>query len=375
MGTIYFDHNASTPVADEVVAAMQPFLSGHWGNPSSGHWASVGAAAALTRAREQVASLLGATADTVVFQSGASEANNHVIKGCALRHLRVHPGSHPHIVISSIEHSSVRRPCRWLETLGARVTEVPVDGHGRIDPERVAATISDDTVLVSIMHANNEIGTLQPIAEVAAIARERGVLMHTDAAQSVGKVATKVDELGVDMLSVAGHKLYAPKGIGALYLRSGVELDPLVHGAGHEQGRRSGTENVLLAVGLGAACALAEHDPCTDRLTELRDRFWHELREAFGDGVVLNGHPIERLPNTVNVSFVGHISPDILAKLDGVAASTGAACHAGSRTMSSVLTAMGVAEDVGLGAIRFSLGRATTVSEIEAVVTMLRRVV
>jgi cysteine desulfurase len=372
---IYLDHNASTPIAAEVLAVMQPLLSDHWGNPSSGHWASVGAASALVKARAQVASLLGASGDEVVFTSGGSEANNHAIKGTVFRHLRDNRGSNPHIIICTVEHPAVREPCRWLEAFGARVSEVPVDRHGLVSASDVQDEMTPDTVLVSIMHANNEVGSIQDIAAIARVAHAGGALMHTDAAQSVGKVATKVDALEVDLLTIAGHKLYAPKGIGALYIRRGVALESLIHGAGHEGKRRAGTENVAFAAGLGAACALAEQDPCGDRLAELRDQFWTTLQQAFGDAVIRNGHPTKCLPNTLNVSFVGKLSPEILDKLDGVAASTGSACDASSRSMSPVLAAMGTEESVGLGAIRFSLGRANTRADVDRVVAMLREIV
>ncbi len=371
MNPVYLDFNASTPVAPEVAAAMRPLLESHYGNPSSGHWAGQPAYAALEAARGKVAALLGCSTDEVVFTSGGSEANNLAIKGAffAAR------GGGNHVITSRIEHPATLEPCRFLERLGAEVTYLPVDGAGRVDPDDVRRAITDRTVLVTIMHANNEVGTLQPIREIAAVAREHGVLMHTDAAQSVGKVPTRVDDLGVDLLSVAGHKLYAPKGVGALYVRRGVVLEPLIHGAGHECGRRAGTESAFLATGLGAACALAGSDGRSDGIRRLRDRFRSELAAAFGDGVVLNGHPVERLPNTLNVSFIGRIGADILARLDGVAASTGSACHAGRVGPSPVLAAMGVPTDVAMGAIRFSLGRTTTADEIDDVVGRLRRVV
>jgi len=225
------------------------------------------------------------------------------------------------------------------------------------------------------MHANNEVGTVQPICDISRIARERGVLLHTDAAQSVGKIPTRVDQLGVDLLSVAGHKLYGPKGVGALYIRKGVRLEPLIHGAGHESGRRAGTENILLDVGLGAACALAESWVGMEPVRQLRDLFWNLLRERFGADIVLNGHPDERLPNTLNVSFVNKVGSEILARMEGVAASTGSACHSGSVELSPVLKAMNVAPDIGMGAIRFSLGRTTTREEIETVVSLLSQAV
>lgn len=366
---IYLDYNASTPIAPEVSAAMQPYLREHWGNPSCGHWAGASAREAVETARGQVASLLGCRTAEIVFTSGGSEANNHAIVGSFLA-LRDRGDT---IVTSRIEHPAVVEPCRFLErTFGARITWVDVDRVGRVDPAAVREAITDQTVLISIMHANNEVGTIQPIAEIAGLARERGVRLHTDAAQSVGKIPTRVDELGVDLLTVAGHKLYAPKGIGALYVREGTQLESLVHGAGHESGRRAGTESALLAVALGRACELAGGHLGDNHMRELRDEFWRLLREAFGDRVVLNGHPEHRLPNTLNVSFVGATGSELLAAMPEVAASTGSACHAGQVTLSPVLAAMGVDPQTGRGAIRFSLGRGTTRDEIAHVVARLR---
>lgn len=367
MTPIYLDFNASTPVAPEVAGAMRPLLETHYGNPSSIHWAGRPAHAAVDAARRQIAALLGSSSEEIVFTSGGSEANNLAIKGAffAAR------GRANHIVTSQIEHPATLEPCRFLERLGAEVTYLPVDGTGRLDPDDVRKAITDRTALVTIMHANNEVGTIQPIEDIARIARDRGVLMHTDAAQSVGKIPTSVDDLGVDLLSVAGHKLYAPKGVGALYVRRGVALEPLIHGASHERGRRAGTESALLATGLGAACALAMSGDRTSDIRLMRDRFWAQLRAVFGNQVVLNGHPSLRLPNTLNVSFIGHVGADILARLDGVAASTGSACHAGRVELSPVLAAMAVPSHVGMGAIRFSLGRSTTESEIDDVVGRL----
>ncbi len=249
-----------------------------------------------------------------------------------------------------------------------------VDGAGLVDPDDIRKAITSDTCLISVMHANNEVGTIQPIAEIAKIARERGVPLHTDAAQSVGKIPTKVDdELGVDLLSVAGHKVYAPKGVGALYVRRGIEIEPLIHGAGHESGRRAGTESALLAAALGAACRAAQAWIGMSGVQRLRDLFWDRLRDAFGDRVALNGHPTLRLPNTLNVSFVGRAGAVVLARMPGVAASTGSACHSGQVTLSPVLKAMGVAPEAGMGAIRFSLGRATTEDKIEEAISRLRR--
>ncbi len=371
MTQIYLDYNASTPIDPAVAAAMRPFLLEAFGNPSSGHWASTPAKAALERARGEVAAVLGAAPDEIVFTSGGSESNNLAIKGTFFALKR----EKPHIITTTIEHPAVLAPCRFLERLGCSVTCLAVDRTGRVDPRDVRRAITADTILISVMHANNEVGTVQPIAEIGAIAREHGIRFHTDAAQSVGKIPTGVDELGVDMLTIAGHKLYAPKGIGALYVRRGLDLEPAIHGAGHELGRRAGTESALLAVGLGKACALAADLAPMHRIEALRDRFWQALQERFGEGVALNGHPTHRLPNTLNVSFVGRIGADILGQLRDVAASTGSACHAGRIELSPVLAAMRVPERIGMGAIRFSLGRHTTAAEIDDVVARLAAIV
>ena len=371
MKPIYLDYNASTPIAPEVADATRPFLSQHYGNPSSHHWAGAPAKQALEKARGQVAALLGCPPQEIIFTSGGTEANNHAIKGVffSLRQ----KGNH--IITTQVEHPAVLQPCRFLKTLGAEVTCLPVDGTGMVNPEHVRKAITPRTILVTVMHANNEVGTIQPIAEIARITRERGVLLHTDAAQSMGKIPATVAELGVDLLSVAGHKLYAPKGVGALFIRQGVPLEPLMHGAGHETGRRAGTENVLLNVALGAACELAAAglESRRLRLTQLRDHFHAGLKDLFGAELHLNGHPTERLPNTLNISFAGRIGSEVLEALDGVAASTGSACHSGCRELSPVLQAMNLPESIGLGAVRFSLGRWTTTEELDHVLELLRR--
>jgi cysteine desulfurase len=367
MARIYLDYNASTPIDPGVAAAMRPFLEDHFGNPPSGHWAAAPAKAALEEARGQVAALLGAESDEIVFTGGGSEANNLALKGVAWA--LKEKGNH--IVTSAVEHPAIVGPCRFLEQQGFAVTIVPVDQFGRIDLDNVATAITPQTILISIMHANNEVGTIQPIAEVSRIARARGILLHTDAAQSVGKVATDVNALGVDLLTIAGHKVYAPKGVGALYVRGGTPLEPLIHGGGHEGGRRAGTESAVLAVGLGTACVLARDLAPMQQVRTLRDRFWQTLQEALGDRIVLNGHPEHRLPNTLNVSVVGQVGAEILARLDGVAASTGSACHTGHIELSPVLKAMQLAPEVGMGAIRFSLGRGTTSEEIDSVAARL----
>ena len=365
---IYLDFNASTPIAPEVAEAMKPFLSQHFGNPSSLHWAGIPAKEAVEHARQQVAELLQCSPGEIVFTSGGSESNNHAIKGVffALKE----KGNH--IITTQIEHPAVINPCRFLEKLGAEVTYVPVDRYGSVDPQDLQRAITPRTILITVMHANNEVGTIQPIEEISKIAREGGIVFHTDAAQSVGKIVTKVDDLRVDLLSIAGHKLYAPKGIGTLYIRKGTPIEPLIHGAGHEWGRRAGTENVLLIAGLGMACEVAKIYVGDDRICSMRDCFWKLLQDNFGEKVVLNGHPAHRLPNTLNVSFVGKAGGEILFRLDGVAASTGAACHSGSVELSPVLKAMGISPDVGMGAIRFSLGRTTTLQELERVVDLLK---
>jgi len=370
MRLIYLDYNASTPIDPAVSAAMKPFLDDQYGNPSSGHWAAAGAKAALKKARDQVASLLKCHSDEIVFTSGGSEANNLALKGVffALRN----KGNH--IITTQIEHPAILEPCRFLERLGAHVTYLPVDRTGMINADDVRRAITPRTILVSVMHANNEVGTIQPIEECAQIAHEHGVLVHTDAAQSVGKVSTDVNHLGVDLLSIAGHKVYAPKGVGALFVRRGLLLEPLIHGAGHEHGRRAGTESALLASGLGKACELASDLAPMERVRGLRDRFWQELQKQFGNRIVLNGHQAHRLPNTLNVSFVGRIGTEILERLNGVAASTGSACHSGRIEVSPVLEAMGIAPEAGLGAIRFTLGRGTTRDEIDVVVEHLTNV-
>jgi cysteine desulfurase len=365
---IYLDFNASTPIAPEVAAAMRPLLSEAFGNPSSVHWAGVPGKAALEAAREEVAALIGATSAEIVFTSGGSEASNLAIKGAFLA---ARDSRRNHIVTTTIEHPATLEPCRFLEELGANVTRVSVDATGLVDPDGVRRAMTNRTCLVSVMHANNEVGTIEPIAAIADIAHARGALMHADAAQSLGKIPVKVDDLRVDLLTIAGHKLYAPKGVGALYVRHGVRLEPLIHGAGHESGRRAGTESALMATALGAASALAARFGPMRDIERLRDRLWDGLRRAFGTGVALNGHPTLRLPNTLNVSFVSQEGAAILGRLEGVAASTGSACHAGRVELSPVLAAMGVSEHIGMGAIRFSLGRTTTAAEIDAVVEQL----
>ena len=346
---------------------MRSTMDHAFGNPSSSHWAGTPAHTIVDTARRQVAELLGCKPAEIVFTSGGSESNNHVLKGIYF----ASEVRNPHIITTSVEHPAVVEPCRFLQRLGAKITWLPVDPTGCVDPDDLAQSITADTSLISIMHANNEVGAIQPIEDCAQIAREHGIPFHTDAAQSVGKIPTRVDDLGVDFLSIAGHKLYAPKGIGALYVREGTKLEPLIHGAGHELGRRAGTESALLTAALGKACELAGDLSSMDRIRALRDQLWTGLKESCGDQVVLNGHTGRCLPNTLNVSFVGHIGHELLAQVPELAASTGSACHTGRVELSPVLIAMGISTEVGAGAVRFSLGRTTTAEEINEVIKSL----
>jgi cysteine desulfurase len=369
---IYLDYNATTPIDPEVADAMLPYLREHFGNPSSSHWFGVQARQAVERARQQVADLLSCQADEVVFTSGGSESNNFAIKGAAL----AHEDRGRHVITSQIEHPAVINVCKWLEKQGFRVTYLPVDEYGLIDPEEVRKAINSGTILITIMHANNEVGTIQPIPEIGKIAREHGILFHTDAAQSVGKIPTNVQELGVDLLSVAGHKFYAPKGVGALYVRRGVKLEKLMHGADHEQDRRAGTENVLEIVGLGKAAEIAGRDleKNAAHMRNMRDRLWQGLEDRI-PGIKLNGHPEKRLPNTLSVAFPGVDANTLLSELEEVAASPGAACHHDVGEPSAVLVAMKLPRDLAFGTIRFSTGRHTTEEEIDQAVEAITQVV
>lgn len=362
MKPIYLDYNATTPIDETVVEAMMPYLRNNFGNPSSNHVYGRINKDAISTARAQVAGLIGCDPDEVVFTSGGSESNNHAIKGAALANK--HKGKH--IITSVIEHPAVLNPCNFLERQGYRVTYLPVDRFGMVDPGKVEEAITPETILITIMHANNEVGTIQPIGLIGEIAKRNGILFHTDAAQSVGKIPAKVDELNVDLLTVAGHKLYAPKGIGALYVRKGVSLEPLIHGAGHELGRRAGTENVAYMVGLGAACELANASLTKkpSEISSLRDQLYKLITSQLDD-TALNGHPVERLPNTLNIGLKGVSGTEVLAGIPQIAASTGSACHDGSGELSGVLKEMNVEPAYGFGAIRLSLGRYTDEQEIK----------
>ena len=360
---VYLDYNATTPVDPMVADAIEPYLRQHFGNPSSTHVYGRNAHQAVERAREQVAILIGAKADEIVFTGCATEANNLAIRGAA-RALR---DKGRHVITSAVEHPAVEQPCRRLGEDGWEISVIPVDKYGQVDPAQLSDALRDDTVLVSIMHANNEVGTIQPVEKIAAITRPRGILLHTDAAQSVAKIPVSVDDLGVDLLTLAGHKFYATKGVGALYVRRGTPLQPVLVGAGHEAGLRPGTENVPAIAGLGEAARLAyeRNSGHTQQLCLLRDQLHALLTEAI-PGILLNGHPEQRLPNTLNLSFPGMDGRDLLAHAAAeVAASVGSACHEDDETVSGVLGAMGINTDRARGAVRLSLGTPSTGAEIE----------
>ena len=372
MSAIYLDYNATTPIDPSVAEAMLPYVHAHFGNPSSGHSFGLAARAGVDLARAQVAGLLGCAAADLIFTSGGTEANNHAIKGVAA----AYRDRGNHIITSTVEHPAVTEVCRYLESQGCRITWLPVDEYGLVTPRQVEQAITPQTLLVTIMHANNEVGSIEPIAEIAEIAHHYGALLHTDCAQSVGKIPVRVDDLGADLLSIAGHKLYAPKGIGALYIRPGVHLEKLMHGANHEGNRRAGTENVIELVGLGAACELIDRNLAgyAQRMQEMRDRLESGLRDC-GAGLRGNGHPEKRLPNTSSISFKGLEADRILAGLEQVAASAGAACHSDRVEVSHVLAAMNVPMEYAMGTLRFSTGRYTTAAEIDQAAAEVRGVV
>ena len=358
---IYLDHNATTPVADEVTEAMWPYLTTHFGNPSSDHPYGQAAKAGVETGREQVAALIGAHPGEIVFTSGGTESNNLAIRGSAA----IQAGR-MHLVTSAVEHPATTEPTRLLRAAGWNVTTLAVDGAGRIDPD-ACSTERSPVGLGTLILAQNEVGTIQPITELAESLHARGAVVHTDAAQAVGKIPVDVDDLGVDLLSIAGHKCYAPKGIGALYIRRGIPIDPVVVGAGQEHGIRPGTENVASIVGLGAACALAAVNLVAEaeRVGDLRDHLWSELA-AMIPGIVRLGHSAHALPNTLSISVPGTRGLDFLANCPAIAASTGSACHTGEIEPSAVLVAMGVNAETAAGAIRLSLGRHTTSDQVSA---------
>jgi len=365
---IYLDHNATTPVDPDAREAMIPFMETDFGNPSSSYILGTRAKEAIEKSREEMALLLGCASQEVTFTSGGSESNNAVLKGI----IDLKRPEDFHIITSAVEHPAILNPSLFLMELGVKVTFLPVDRFGSVDPDAIRRAIEPRTALISIMLANNETGTLQPIREISKIAKEHNIPLHTDAAQAVGKLPVDVNDLGVDFLSVAGHKLYAPKGVGALYAREGRKLTPLIHGAGQEGGKRAGTENMILVVGLGVASKIAKkrlHDDF-QTMKGVRDRL-QELLFGGLDNLVLNGHPDERLPNTLSVSVPGVDGAKILERCPNLMASTGAACHDRSVELSHVLSAMGVPPEVGMGTLRLSVGRRNTMDQIEEAAGMI----
>lgn len=364
---VYLDYNATTPVAAEAREAMLPYLSDHFGNPSSAHVYGRRAREAIEGARSQVARLIGASPEEVVFTSGGTEASNLAIRGA----IATRPALH-HIVTTAFEHPATEATCSSLEQSGFSVSRAPVASDGRVRAGDVIAFVRKDTALVTLIHAHNELGTIQPVAEIARKARERGCLVHADAAQSVGKIEVDVRDLGIDLLSIAGHKLYGPKGVGALYVRSGVQLAPVLTGASQERGLHPGTENVAGIVALGVAADLARRELATTmvQVSKLRDRLLAGLRAAIPD-LELHGHPTERLPNTLFVTIAGLDGAELLASIPQIAASTGSACHSGSRAASTALLAIGLPPERAMGPLRFSLGRGTTAPEIDRAVKLV----
>jgi len=372
---VYVDHNATTPLAPEVLAAMTPYLTERFGNPSSLHAWGQEARQALERARAAIAQALGAIdKDTIVFTAGGTEADNLALLGVAA----AQQARGRHIVISAVEHHAVLHTAAYLARLGFEVTHLPVDAQGLLDPDEVRRAIRPETVLVSLMHANNETGVLFPIGRMGRICRERGVTLHTDAVQSFGKLPLDVDGLEVDLLSLSGHKIHGPKGIGALFVRRGTTMRPLIHGGTQERSRRAGTENVAAAVGLARAAELMlqGQEGEAKRLADLRDRLELTLMAAL-PGVLRNGHPTERLPHTTNLAFAGAEAESLVVALDlcGIGVSSGAACSSGSPEPSHVLAAMGLPRERVDGSIRFSLGRGTTPEEIDRVAEVLPPIV
>jgi cysteine desulfurase len=370
---IYLDYNGTTPHDPEVISAMRPYLEEEFGNPSSSHQFGVKPKEAVRRAREQIASLINCRPEELIFTGGGTESNNYAIKGIA----RACRDKGNHIITSQIEHPAVLEVCAYLEENGFEVSYLAVDEYGLVSVSDVASAVTSKTILITIMHANNEVGTIQPIAEISKLAREHGILLHADAAQSVGKIPAEVNKLGVDLLSVAGHKIYAPKGIGALYIRDGVKPEIIMHGAGQEFGKRAGTENVLEIVGLGKACEVAKRDLNRNmqHMLTMRDRLYVGIKKGCQQ-VKLNGHPEKRLPNTLSLSFQGLEANRILEKISvAVAASAGAACHADTVEVSHVLKAMEIPLDWAKGTVRLTTGRTTTGEDIDTAVKIITHAV
>jgi cysteine desulfurase len=366
---IYLDYNATTPIDPEVAEAMLPVLYEHFGNPSSAHDYGWAAHSIVEEARRQVAALLNAFPGEIVFTSSGTESNNMVIKGVA----EAHSGKGRHMITTAVEHPAILEPCRWLAARGFEITYLPVDADGRVNPAQVEQAIRAETILISVMLANNEIGTIQPVAEIAEAAHRHGVLVHTDAAQALGKIPVDVRALDIDFLSAAGHKLYAPKGVGALYIREGLSLPAFMHGASHEGGRRAGTENVLEIAGLGRAAEIARRDPAGQaaHMQAMRDRLYEGLVTQVPD--IRRNSPVGGcLPNTLSVGFGGTEANVLVALLSQtVAVSAGAACHADQVSISAVLQAVGVPFDYARGALRMTVGRMTTAEEIDRAIAAI----
>jgi len=371
---VYFDHAATTPTRPEVIEAMLPYYQDKWGNPSSLHSSGREALAGMEAAREQAAGLLGALPEEIVFTSSGTEADNQALIGVCIAHER----KGDHIITSRVEHHAILHTAQFLEKRGLKVTYLPVASTGLVAPEDARAAITDKTILVSIMHANNEIGTVQPIKEIGAICKERGVLFHTDAVQTVGHLPINVREMNVDLLSLSAHKLYGPKGVGALFVRKGVRIAPFIHGGGHERGRRSSTENVPGIVGLGEACRLASQDMEweIEHNSFLRDRLIEGILGRVPDSL-LTGHPTQRLPNNASfcVRYVEGESMLLNLDFEGIFASSGSACTSGSLEASHVLLAIGLAHDVAHGSLRLSVGRGNTVEEVDRFVAVFPAIV
>jgi len=374
MRRIYLDYAATTPTHPEVVKAMSPYFTDAFGNPSSIHSYGQEAKGAIEKARVKVADLVGGRSEEIVFTSGGTEADNFALKGVAF----ANENKGNHIITSSVEHHAVMETCKFLERRGFSVTYLPVDAYGLVDPDDLRRAITDKTILVSVMHANNEIGTIEPVAEIARVAKEAGIYFHTDAVQTVGHIPVDVNELGVDLLSMSAHKLYGPKGVGALYIRKGTKLISFMHGGDQERKRRASTENVPAIVGFGRAVELAQQEMNgeAERLTYLRDWLTKGLLERI-DHTQLNGHPLKRLPNNVNISvdFVEGESMLLNLDLEGICASTGSACSSSSLEPSHVLLAMGLSHEQAHGSLRLTLGKWTTEEEIERVLDVLPRIV
>jgi cysteine desulfurase len=366
---IYLDYNATTPIDKDVAREIEPYLQEYFGNPSSTYQYGIKTKNAIEKARRQVASLIGSRSSEVVFTSGGTESNNYAIKGIAFKN----KDKGNHIITTQIEHPAVMEVCKYLEGYGFEISYLPVDKFGLVSVSDIKKAITPKTILISIMHANNEVGTIQPIRQISKVAKENNITLHTDAAQSVGKIPIDVNYMLVDLLSIAGHKLYAPKGIGALYVRQGIILEKLIHGAGQEQGRRAGTENVLEIVGLGKACEIAKRDleKNISHTKKFRDNLYKGISEKIKD-IRLNGHPEKRLPNTLSLSFLGLDTDKLLSEINkDIAISAGAACHSGEVEVSYVLKAMNIPTRWAKGTLRFSTGKMNTADEIDRAVGII----